>query len=79
VLVTAEEDRGRALLTRHITSFRKVGELYRRDHEVHRLRLFRWSELAGPLREVGFRVRRLAGYGEMRFAPGLAGFLARKP
>jgi SAM-dependent methyltransferase len=79
VLVTAEEDRGRTLLTRHITSFRKVGELYRRDHEVHRLRLFRWSELAEPLREVGFRVRRLAGHGEMRFGPGLAGFLARKP
>src|SRR5207248_9796921 len=40
VLVTAEEDRRRRLLTRSITSFRKVSGLYRRDHEVHRLRLF---------------------------------------
>jgi SAM-dependent methyltransferase len=78
VLVTAEEDRKRGLLMRHITSFRKVGELYRRDHEVHRLRLLTWSELAEPLREVGFRLRRLSGYGEMSFGPGLTGFLARK-
>jgi SAM-dependent methyltransferase len=79
VLVTAEEDKRHGLLTRHITSFRKVGELYRRDQEVHRLRLFTWSELARPLREAGFRVRSLPGYGEMRFGPGLAGFVARKP
>src|SRR5207249_689029 len=38
-LVTAEEDPGQKLLTRQITSFRKVGELYRRDHEVHQQRL----------------------------------------
>jgi SAM-dependent methyltransferase len=78
VLVNAEEDRRRRLLTRRITSFRKVGELYRRDHEVHRLRLFPPSELAGALRDIGFRVRVLAGYGPLRFAPGHAGFLARK-
>jgi SAM-dependent methyltransferase len=78
-LVTVEEDRRRRRLTRWITSFRKVGELYRRDHEVHRQRLFTRSELAGQLRSVGFRVRTLAGYGRLRFAPGLIGFLARKP
>jgi SAM-dependent methyltransferase len=79
VLVTAEEDRRRGLLTRRITSFRQVGEAYRRDHEVHRLRLFRRSEVAGQLRAVGFRVRVLSGYGRDRFPPGAAGFLARKP
>jgi SAM-dependent methyltransferase len=79
VLVTAEEDRQHGLLTRRITSFRRVGELYRRDEETHRLRLMRRSELAGQLRGTGFRVRILSGYGPSRFAPGHVGFLARKP
>lgn len=79
VLVTAEEDRRHGLLTRHITSFRKVGELYRRDEEVHRLRLIRRTELLDQLRGIGFRVRILPGYGPLRFARGHVGFLARKP
>jgi SAM-dependent methyltransferase len=78
VLMTAEEDRRRRMLTRRITSFRKVGELYRRDHEIHRLRLFTPSELAGELRGIGFRVRALPGYGSRRFPPGHVGFLAHK-
>lgn len=79
VLVTAHEDKGRHLLTRRITSFRKVGDLYRRDFELHRLRLLNPLDVAGQLREVGFRVRILTGYGRLRFAPGHIGFLARKP
>jgi SAM-dependent methyltransferase len=78
VLVTAEEDSRRKVLTRHITSFRKVGELYRRDAEVHRQRVCDRAELAAQLRGLGFRVRPLAGYGEMRFPPWQIGFLARK-
>lgn len=78
VLVTAAEDKKRRLLTRRITSFRRTGELYRRDHEVHHLRLYRFAELAVPLRQIGFRVRRLAGYGKQRFVRGHIGFLARK-
>ena len=39
VLVTNEEDDGEPVLTRRITSFRRVGDLYRRDQEVHRQRL----------------------------------------
>jgi SAM-dependent methyltransferase len=78
VLVTTEEDRRQRLLTRRITSFRKVGKLYRRTREVHRLRLFNGSELAGLLRGIGFRVRILRGYGPFRFPPGSVGLLARK-
>jgi hypothetical protein len=37
--MTAEEDRTNGLLTRRITTFRKVGELYRRDQDIHQLRL----------------------------------------
>lgn len=79
VLATVEEDRRRRRLTRQITTFRRAGKGYRRDHEVHRLALFPRAEVAARLRAVGFRVRPLAGYGPTRFPPGLAGFLARKP
>jgi SAM-dependent methyltransferase len=75
-LVVATEDRARRRLTREITSFRKVGELYRRDHEVHRLRLLDSRELADQLRRIGFRVRRLRGYGSWRFPPGYTALLA---
>jgi SAM-dependent methyltransferase len=79
VLVTAAEDRPRRRMERRITSFRRVGELYRRDHEVHRLRLLPPGEVVKQLRAAGFRVRRLGGYGAARFGPRHAGFLARKP
>jgi SAM-dependent methyltransferase len=79
VLVTTEEDRHRKHLTRRITSFRKVGNSYRRDEEVHHLRLYTRSEIAGQLRGVGFRVRFLRGYGAHRFPPGWFGVLSRKP
>lgn len=79
VLVEFDEDGKRKRLTRRITSFRKVGKLYRRDREVHHVRLYDRTELATMLRGVGFRVRPLRGYGELRFPKGLAGFQARKP
>jgi SAM-dependent methyltransferase len=79
VLVTSEEDKRHRSLTRRITSFRRVGELFRRDHEVHRQRLIEPSEVARQLRSIGFRVRALRGYGELRFGPGHAGIIASKP
>jgi SAM-dependent methyltransferase len=77
-LVTTSEDRTRGVLTRRITSFRKVGDLYRRDDEVHRQRLLESAELADELRRIGFRLRILRGYGALRFGPGHVGFLAIK-
>jgi SAM-dependent methyltransferase len=79
VLVSAEEDRARRMLTRRITTFRKVGELYRRDDEVHRQRLYERSGLVRQLRRVGFRVRTLRGYTGAQFAPGHFVVVARKP
>jgi SAM-dependent methyltransferase len=79
VLVSTEEDRKRRFLARTITSFRQVGELYRRDQEVHCQRLLPRSELAAQLRSIGFRVRVLRGYGRLRFGKGHVGLLARKP
>ena len=74
----AEEDQRRGRLTRHITSFRKAGDLYRRDQEIHHLRLLARSEVTRQLRAVGFRVRALRGYGQLRFARGHVGFIALK-
>lgn len=78
VLVQAEEEARQKLLTRRIISFRKVGELYRRDEEIHRLRLLPRAELAGRLRKIGFRVRTIREYGTLQLPPGLSAFIARK-
>jgi len=77
-LYTAKEDAKRKTITRTITSFRQVGRLYRRDHEVHELQLFDRAEVREGLRAVGFQVRTLQSYGNMRFPRGCVGFLARK-
>lgn len=78
VLVDATTDRKRKTLTRKIVSFRRVGETYRRDEEVHRQRLLSPDEVIALLRGAGFRARVLSAYGEFRFPAGWAGFLATK-
>lgn len=79
VLVEKEEDRGRGTLTRWITSFRKVGDLYRRADETHRLRLYTSTDIAGELRRVDFRVRTMRSYAQYRLPRAHAAFVARKP
>jgi SAM-dependent methyltransferase len=79
VLVEKGEDRERGTLTRRITSFRKVGEHYRRADEVHRLRLYKATDVAEELRQVGFRVQMRRSYGRYRLPRAHAAFLARKP
>jgi len=78
VLVEVDEDTQTNQLTRRITSFRKVGELYKRDEEVHRLQLYKRSELAHELGDVGFRVRTVRAYGNQPMIEGCVGFVARK-
>lgn len=78
VLVDASEDRRRRLLTREITSFRRVGELYRRDFEVHRQRLLEPAVVARRLRRTGFRVRIRRAYGTHRLGRGHRVLVARK-
>lgn len=77
-LVEAEEDRKHRTVVRRITSFRRVGRLYRRGYEEHRQRLFERSEIAPLLRHAGFRVRASRGYGELRFPRGVTAFVATK-
>lgn len=78
-LHTATEDRSRQLLTREIITFRRQGDLYRRDHEIHRLRLFPRSQVIADLRRVGFRVLSKASYGDTALPAGLYAFVAVKP
>jgi SAM-dependent methyltransferase len=79
ILLDVRENRGKRTLTRHIVSFRRVGKLYRRSEETHRLHLYSAAELLAELGRAGFEARLLGGYGRFRFPPAHAGFLARKP
>lgn len=79
ILLTTEEDPSRQVLTRRLTSFRKRGTSYRRSTEVHRLKLFDPATLEQELLATGFAVKRLTGFGRVRFQSGHTGFLAQKP
>ena len=77
VLVESEEHGD--LLTRCITSFRRIGETFRRDREVHRLRLIPREEMSKRLRDAGFVVDVVTAFGDRPLPPGWAGYAARKP
>jgi hypothetical protein len=79
VLVEREEDIERGTMERRIVSFRKVGECYRRDEEVHRVRLYDPSGLSAELEQAAFRVRTMRSYGAHHLSEGHAAFVARKP
>jgi SAM-dependent methyltransferase len=79
VLSELEEDAERGTMERRIVSFRKVGEHYRRDEEVHRVRLYRASELSAELEHAGFRVQTMSSYGALPLSEGHTAFVARKP
>jgi SAM-dependent methyltransferase len=79
VLIEKDEDRERGTLTRRITTFRSVGEHYRRDDEVHIQRLYKATDIASELRRVGFRARTLRGYGRYPLPAAHAAFVAHKP
>ncbi|WNZ25684.1 class I SAM-dependent methyltransferase [Leptolyngbya sp. NK1-12] len=79
VLVEKTEDRVQSLLTRRIITLRRVGEYYRRDEEVHRLRLYEATEMAEKLGRVGFEVQIMRSYGQDQLPNAHAAFIARKP
>ncbi len=79
VLVQVTSGPGRNSMTRRITAFRKVSNLYRRTHEDHCLRLYSRPEIARWLRSAGFQPSVLRGYRRKPFPKGITGFLARKP
>jgi SAM-dependent methyltransferase len=79
VLVDIEADRERALLARHITTYRRRGASWRRSDETHRLKLHAPSKILRMLRGAGFRARPTNTYGLLPQTRGWHGYLARKP
>ena len=79
VLVETDFTPATRVLTRAITSFRQVGNLYRRDDEVHRLALVDPVAMLESLRTIGFDVQAIPSYGALSLPPGVAAFLCRKP
>jgi SAM-dependent methyltransferase len=78
-LTEYHHDHPRDRLTRRIITFRKVGRQYRRAEETHVQQLYEGSQLASDLRQIGFRVRTVRGYGSFRFQKAQVGLIARKP
>lgn len=79
VLVETRAERDRRLLTREITSFRKVDTLYRRDDEVHRLTLLDPGNVLKELGAAGFEAQALSKYKDLSLPAGVGAFLSRKP
>jgi SAM-dependent methyltransferase len=78
VLVEKEEDRAQSTLIRRIVTFRQVGAYYRRDGEVHQLRLYEATDVAEKLRQVGFQTQIVRNYGRYELPTAHAAFIARK-
>jgi SAM-dependent methyltransferase len=66
------------LLTRHITTYRQLGDDVRKSEETHTLRLYDRFEIAALLRELGFLVKVRRSYGTRRLPPGHAVFVGTK-
>jgi SAM-dependent methyltransferase len=79
VLVETSYEEATAILVRTIVTFRRVGTLYRRDEEVHRLVLVEPAATLASLRSIGFEAEIIQAYGSVPLPPGVVAFLARKP
>jgi SAM-dependent methyltransferase len=79
VLNEKEEDEEGGTMERRIVSFRKVGDLYRRTDEVHRVRLYEPEEITAGLGRAGFEVAAMDSYGRNPLGENHAAFVARKP
>jgi SAM-dependent methyltransferase len=77
VLIESRET-GHGQLAREITTFRRVGDLYRREDETHTLRLWAPHLVEGLLTEAGFEVERFDRYDDVALPPGLLGYVGRK-
>jgi len=79
VLSEREEDAEGGIMERRIVSFRRVGEHYRRDDELHRVRLYPPEAIEDELGRAGFEVATMSAYGEYPLGENHAAFVARKP
>ncbi|MEA5598730.1 class I SAM-dependent methyltransferase [Rivularia sp. UHCC 0363] len=77
-IVLVEKEEKQEILTRRIITFRRCGEHYRRDEEVHQQRLYEAADIVQALAQIGFRVETLKGYGEFNLPPNHTAFIAFK-
>ncbi|MFO0984698.1 MAG: class I SAM-dependent methyltransferase [Planctomycetota bacterium] len=78
LVVRARESVARRTLAREIVTFRRVGKLYRRDAETHRLRLFSRAEVAEQLCTARFTFTTSRRYGGFALPPAHTAFVAIK-
>ncbi|MBC6981843.1 class I SAM-dependent methyltransferase [Caulobacter sp. 17J80-11] len=73
------EDRDADTLARRVVAFRRIEGVWRRTEETHRQRLWPRSFVVAALKEAGFTVEVLSGYGDLPFPGSLIGYCATKP
>lgn len=78
VLVETTENQTERTLVRNIETFRRVGEAYRRSHEVHRVRLFDVRRLCEKLASCGFGTETAQSYGAQQLPPRRYAFFATR-
>ena len=78
VLAETTEDQGSRTLVRHIETFRRVGQLYRRGSEVHRVRLFDTANLLNQLAACGFSTETAQAYGTQQLGPRRRAFFSTR-
>lgn len=77
-LVEYQHDETNQQLTRHIVTFRKIDDAYRRHEEVHRQQRYEEAAITQMLKSIGFQVQAVRSYGEFPLVQGLVGFVASK-
>jgi len=78
LLAETTEDPAARTLTRHIQTFRRIQELYRRDEERHEVRVFDAAALTGQLQRLRFAVKTAQAYGDYRLLPRRRAFVCRR-
>ena len=78
ILVEKIENRPEKLLTRRIITLRKVGEYYRREEEIHQVRVYNTEDIVNQLEQIGFKVELRDNYGDFFLPQGNKAIVARK-
>jgi SAM-dependent methyltransferase len=76
VLVQTKEDQRKRIVVRDIESFRCIGDLYRRQKQLHTLKLFDGDRLCELLESCRFALRTETCYGSQRLPPRRRAYFA---
>jgi len=75
----AEANRTGRIVTRDITTFRKIAGVVRKQRETHRIRIHDRGEISRALTAIGFGVKMRRSYGHERLLPSDVAVVATKP